>query len=82
MKKKSINNIKLITLGLILVLAFININIFNQLNDYLDKKNQYLRENLELSDYSSFIEGEGEDINITSINITGRNSFIGNYKCL
>lgn len=65
MKKNSINNILLTTVGLILVLAFININIFNHLNDYLDKKNQYFRENLELSDYSSFIEGEGEDINIT-----------------
>ncbi len=65
MKKKSVNNIILITLSLILVLSFININIFNHIDDYYDKNNQYLRDNLELSDYSSFIEGEGEGINIT-----------------
>lgn len=65
MKKKSINKIILIVLGLILVLSFININIFNHMDYCLDKNNQCLRENLELSDYSSFIEGEGEDINIT-----------------
>lgn len=65
MKKKSINNIILISLSIILVLSCININIFNELNYYLDKYNQYLHENLELSDYTPFIEGSGEDINIT-----------------
>jgi len=41
----------------ILVLAFININISNQLSDYLEKNNQYL--------HSSFVEGTGENINVT-----------------
>jgi len=60
MKKKSINNIISIILGLILVLSFININIFNHLNDCSDKNNQYSRENLKLSDYSPILSRDSQ----------------------
>lgn len=65
MKKKSFKIKNLIIVGLILALTFININILNDLNDSSDKKYQFLYKNLELANYSSFIEEEGEEINIT-----------------
>ncbi|MFX1302439.1 MAG: hypothetical protein ACFE9X_03685, partial [Promethearchaeota archaeon] len=75
MKNKLIKIEKLIILGLILGLSFISINIFNHLNVKLDNNNQYLRENLKSADYSSGVEGSGEDINITLHQSYLNNSF-------
>ncbi|MFX1419956.1 MAG: hypothetical protein ACFE9N_13640 [Promethearchaeota archaeon] len=65
MKTKSVHNLKLIIVGLILVFSSFSLSDFNYLNNNLDKTNQKRLEELKSADYTPSIEGSGEKINIT-----------------